>query len=456
MEPVRTGPKPRPVFKVVAFTEEEENAFDYVKDRQNPHPTGVLGATAHMVKGALGGGILGGHVAYVKAGVWMGLVLNLFFGVYMAYCLHLLVWSAQQLYKRTRISTMTYPDVGEAAFACHPNRIVKKMSRCFRYIIDIIICIDLYGACACYQLIISKSIKQLVENTQLTSMEGLGENYPHLRIYLAAMIVPIILICLIRYLKYLAPFSLGANAVVFTALCTAVYYAVKNNPSFLGLTGVTTFWETLEFVGMIVFSMSCAGVVIPIENNMADPKKFPISLVIGMSIIVFGTAFVSFFGYTAYLEYSEAPITVNFPMTVYGKVLKGLIAIMIYVTHAVNFWPPFQICYYYISRCVNQNRIVFWEYIWRAIFVALVGALAIGFPSINALMGFLGTFCLTNMAFIWPLLIHLCVIWERPGLGKYYWRLWRCVGMMSVAIFIFFCGTVVNASELVAVFKGEL
>ncbi|KAL0810386.1 hypothetical protein ABMA28_010531 [Loxostege sticticalis] len=446
---------PRPVFKVVAHTEEEENAFDYVKDRNNPYPTGLLGATAHMVKGALGGGILGGHVAYVKAGVWMGLVLNIFFGIYMTYCLHLLVWSAQQLYKRTRISTMSYPDVGEAAFACHPNPKLRKFAKCFRYIIDTIICIDLFGACACYQLIIAKSIKQLAENSQSTSIAGLTPWHPNLRVYLTIMIIPIICICLIRYLKLLAPFSLAANGVVFVALCTAVYYAAVNNPSFKGLTGATTFYETLEFVGMIVFSMSCAGVVIPIENNMADPTLFPKSLAIGMGIIVFGTAFVSFFGYAAYLEKSEAPITVNFPLTGYGKCLKALIAIMIYVTHALNFWPPFQICYYYIGRRVNQHRLVMCEYIWRGILVFMIAILAIIFPSINALMGFLGTFCLTNMAFIWPLMIHLCVIWERPGLGKYYWRLWRCVGMISLGFFIFICGTVVNASELVGVFTGS-
>lgn len=51
----------------------------------------LLGSVAHLVKGALGAGILGGHVAYMKAGVFVSIPLNVIFGVYMAYCLYVRV-----------------------------------------------------------------------------------------------------------------------------------------------------------------------------------------------------------------------------------------------------------------------------------------------------------------------------------------------------------------------------
>lgn len=41
-----------------------------------------------MVKGALGAGILGGHVAHMKAGVYPALSLHLIFGLYITYCLY--------------------------------------------------------------------------------------------------------------------------------------------------------------------------------------------------------------------------------------------------------------------------------------------------------------------------------------------------------------------------------
>ncbi|XP_028174729.1 proton-coupled amino acid transporter-like protein pathetic isoform X2 [Ostrinia furnacalis] len=440
-------------FRVLNQTQAEEDAFDYVSLRDNPHPTGMVAAIAHMVKGALGGGILGGHVAYSKAGLYVALPLHLFFGLYITYCLYLLVESAQILYKRTKIPSMSYPDVGEAAMACHPNPKVARMAKWFRYSIDAIICLDLFGSCACYQLIIAKSLKQLVENTQTTSMDGMSAGYPSLRVYMAIMIVPIILICLIRHLKWLAPFSIAANLFIVIALGTAVFYAIKNNPGFTGMKPYTSFYNSLEYTGMAVFSMSCAGVVIPVENNMRDPKKFNVSLVIGMTIIVIGTATVSFFGYAAFLDKSEAPITVNFPMYLFLKILKGLIAVMIYVTHALNFWVPFNLCFYYIKPCHKQEKIVMWELFYRAIFVVVISVVAIIFPNINALMGFLGAFCLSNMAFIWPLFIHLLVIWHRPGLGKFRWRLWRCAVLLVIGFFLLCCGSIVNLYELVSVFK---
>ncbi|GBP88778.1 hypothetical protein EVAR_100700_1 [Eumeta japonica] len=67
-----------------------ENAtdFDFVAARQIPKPTNVLESTGHLVKGCLGGGILGIHEAYMKAGLWTSFVFTLIFGVYITYCVH--------------------------------------------------------------------------------------------------------------------------------------------------------------------------------------------------------------------------------------------------------------------------------------------------------------------------------------------------------------------------------
>lgn len=61
----------------------------------------------------------------------------------------------------------------------------------------------------------------------------------------------------------------------------AVYYAFDYNPAFENMTLATTAYNTFEFIGMTVFSMSCAGVVIAIENNMREPYRFPQTLFIG-------------------------------------------------------------------------------------------------------------------------------------------------------------------------------
>ncbi|KOB65413.1 Amino acid transporter [Operophtera brumata] len=349
-----------------------------------------------MVKGALGAGIMSSHVAYMKTGVYVAVPLTFILGIYMAYCLktrystfvhvdafgqtlnkppglnddsyfQLLVQSAQILYRRTHIPSMSYPDVGEAAMACFPKRCVSKCSKCF------------------------------------------------------------------RHLKYLAPFSLAANFVILFCIGMTFYYAISRNPTFSGMKTHDTLSSVFEFVGMLVFGMSCAGVVLPVENNMREPKKFNLAFAIGMvciasaiyipflpgmvciacaiyipflpgmvciacaiyipflpGMVCIASAIflVAFFGYAGFLDKCESPITVNFPMETLPKVLKGLIAFMIYITHALNFWVPFNLVFYYLQKCHSEKHIVTWELIYRAMIVVVISFVAIIFPNVNALMGF--------------------------------------------------------------------
>ncbi|XP_075987870.1 proton-coupled amino acid transporter-like protein acs [Anticarsia gemmatalis] len=435
-------------FKNHTTSQADEDSYNYVQFREGIHPTSLFGSIAHLIKGALGGGVLSGHVAYMKAGIGYAIPMNFGFGCYMGYCLYLLVWAVQVLCKRTRQPFLSYADAGEAAMMLFPKKGAAKYARFFRYAIDTIICMDLFGACATYQIIVSKSLKQLVENTHATSMYG-PPGYPSLRMYLAMMIPVMVIICLIRHLKYLAPFSIVANIVVALCIVMAGYYCSLYNPNLEDLKITGGVEGVFQFVGMQVFSMSCAGVVIPIEANMKHPNKFPIALICGMMFIMGCTFAVSLCGYAAFKDESAAPITINFPMTTVPKIFKGAICVMIIITHALNFWVPFNLCWYYIHKKCPQDKLVRWERIFRAIFVITIGVLAICFPNITGIMGFLGCFCLSNMAFIWPNVIFLLVSYERPGYGFLKWRLLRSFVLMAVGFFILCCGTVVSVKDLV-------
>ncbi|XP_041985795.1 proton-coupled amino acid transporter-like protein pathetic isoform X3 [Aricia agestis] len=372
-------------FQNLAATQEEEDAFDFVKYRNCQKPSGVIGSTANMIKGALGGGILGGHVAYMKAGVWVAAPFHIIFGVYIGYCLLLLLSCAQIMNRRTRVPVLSYPDVGEAAMQCFPNKKVAKYSKIFRYSIDFVICLDLFGSCSVYQIMIAKTIKQLAENQHHTGLDGIGPGYPNLRVYMTAIIIPVILICLILHLKWLAPFSIVADVII------------------------------------------------------------------GMVVIVMCSFCMSFFGYVAFLDKCESPITLNFPLITWNKILKCGIAIMIYITHAVNFWVPFNTVFYYLTL-YHKTNLLRWEYFYRVLFVVIIAIIAIIFPNIDALMGLLGALCLSCMAFIWPNFIYLLIIWERPGLGKYNWRFWRSMIMMCIGIFILVVGSTISGIELVSIY----
>ncbi|KAI5643691.1 transmembrane amino acid transporter protein domain-containing protein [Phthorimaea operculella] len=442
-------PKPPepPRFAVVNTTQEEEDAYDLVAQRDLKRPVGFLGSVAYLVKGALGAGILAAHCGFAASGA---------IAVLMTCLLGLLVKSAQIIFKRTAIcKDLSYSDVGEAAFAIAASPKIRKLTKCFRYFIDFNICLDLFGACCCYQLMISGTIKQVVEGTQETSVAAMKEGYPKLQMYMLMIAVPMMCVCLIKHLDLLGKLSLVGNVLVVMCIFTTVYYSAKINPTMKGMTFFTSGKGLFIFIGQTVFSMSCSGIVVAIENQMKDPKKFPLALMIGMFCITVGIIILGIFGYSAYGAKSKSPVTFHFPLTWYPMTLKVLIAAMLVITHAVNFWVPFNLLFRYLKRCHKPERHNCMEYVYRAI--CCLGCTIIGliFPSVNKLMGFLGAFCLSNMAFIFPATIWIVTVWERPGLGKYRYRLVVAVILIVIGLIMFSAGTYVSIGELAALFGAD-
>ncbi|GBP06439.1 Proton-coupled amino acid transporter-like protein pathetic [Eumeta japonica] len=407
-------------------------------------PSHTIESTGHLIKGCLGGGILGIHEAYMKAGLWTAVVLSVLFGVYITYCIHILITSAQTLYKRLHITELSYPDVAEASMETGPFPRLRKYSKLFRYAVDFIICFDLFGACCVYQIIIAKTIKQLVEN----NIHAMDEGNPHLRIYILALLLPILLLCMITTLKYLAPFTLVADLFIIVCVVATVVYGYSVAPDISNRPGWKNVVGFFEFCGIAVFSMEGVGVSLPIENNMKNPMEFPKVLCAGMSVVVSFLVLVGFFGYWGYGEESSSPVTLNFPLETFPLILRCLMAIMIFVTYALNFWAPFNLVWHYLAKRHDPAKHWLWERVYRAVFIAFITVIAVAFPNIGNLMGLLGAFCLSNMGFIFPAIIELLVVWEEPGLGRCNWRLWKNVFVIIIGILLFVAGTYSNLKGL--------
>ncbi|CAH2987442.1 unnamed protein product [Chilo suppressalis] len=430
--------------KYVLHSDKEH--YDYVAQRCTQKPTNFFESTGHLIKGCLGGGILGIHEAYMKAGLWTSLVVTIIFGFYITYCVHLLVKSAQVLYKRLHIPEMSYPDVAEASLAVGPFLKLRKYSKWFRYAVDVTICIDLFGACCVYQIIIAKTIMLLVDGSDESERTDLNL----LRLYVLALLVPILLLCMITTLKYLAPFTLVADGFIVACVVATVIYALRVAPPISQAPGWKDTVGFFEFCGIAVFSMEGIGVSLPIENNMKNPKQFPMVLCCAMAVVVLFLMIVGFFGYWGFGENSISPVTLNFPSETFPTVLKVLMAAMIFITFALNYWAPFNLVWHYLSKHHDHKKHWIWERVYRATFIIFITAIAIAFPNIGNLMGLLGAFCLSNMGFIFPAIIELLVIWESPGLGRFRWRLWKNILVLLVGILLFCAGTYSNLKGLIS------
>ena len=97
-----------------------------------------------------------------------------------------------------------------------------------------------------------------------------GWNY---RIYIAILVLPVILICSIRNLKYLSPFSILANILEFVGLGIIFYFIFSEPlPSTDSVPSFASPRKFPLFFGTAIFAFEGISVVLPIENQMRKPK----------------------------------------------------------------------------------------------------------------------------------------------------------------------------------------
>ena len=93
------------------------------------------------------------------------------------------------------------------------------------------------------------------------------------RIYIGLLVLPVILICSIRNLKYLSPCSVLANILEFVGLGIIFFYIFETK---LPATDTVPWFAGPEtfpiFFGTAIFAFEGISVVLPIENQMSKPQ----------------------------------------------------------------------------------------------------------------------------------------------------------------------------------------
>ena len=113
------------------------------------------------------------------------------------------------------------------------------------------------------------------------------------RLYIAILLVPVILICSIKNLKYLSPCSILANILEFAGLGIIFYYIFATPiPSTSSVPWFTSPEKFPIFFGTAIFAFEGISVVLPIENQMSKPKVLSYHLIIKPNYLYPGHAWL--------------------------------------------------------------------------------------------------------------------------------------------------------------------
>lgn len=262
----------------------------------------------HLLKGSLGSGILAMPMAFLNAGLWFGLIATFLVGTLCTYCVHILVKCAHILCRRRKIPMMGFADVAEQAFLDGPPSL-NKWSRFIRFIVNVFLVIDLIGCCCIYLVFVATNVKQVVD--------FYGDNGITIRYWIMIVTVPLIFMCLVRNLKFLTPFSMIANLLMFVGIIITFTYIFTDLPAPSQRDGVAELVQFPLFFGTVIFALEGIGVVMSLENDMKNPSHFigcPSVLNMGMGVVITLYTLVGFFGYLKYGPETEGSITLNLPV----------------------------------------------------------------------------------------------------------------------------------------------
>ncbi|XP_068912540.1 proton-coupled amino acid transporter-like protein pathetic isoform X3 [Tenebrio molitor] len=428
-----------------ARRDEELGDYDPFAHRKLEHPTSDLDTLIHLLKGSLGSGILAMPMAFASAGLFFGLFCTLGIGMICTYCVHVLVKSAHALCRRNKVPALGYAEVAEAAFSAGP-RSVRPWAKFAKAMINLFLVIDLLGCCCVYVLFVAESIKQVVDNYTEES------THQDMKVYMASLLPLLILMNLIRNLKYLSPLSMIANILVAVGMGITFYYLIVDMPSLDERPKFVEFTKLPKFFGTAIFALEGIGVVMPLENNMKTPTHFigcPGVLNTGMSVVVLLYAATGFLGYLKYGPETAASITLNLPKDeILGQSVKLMIAVAVFFTYALQFYVPMEIIWKSLkSLFVSRPNLS--EYAIRISLVCATVVIAICIPVLDEFISLVGAVCLSMLGLIFPAIIELVTFYERPGLGRFNWKLYKSLFLISFGLLGFATGTYVSIQGII-------
>ncbi|XP_026472242.1 proton-coupled amino acid transporter-like protein pathetic isoform X2 [Ctenocephalides felis] len=421
--------------------------YDPFKERKLEHPTTDGETLTHLLKASLGTGILAMPFAFMNCGLVLGIFFTILVAFICTHCSYVLVKCAHTLYRRTRVSAMGFAEVAEVAFQKGPEP-TRKYGYGFRLLILNCLFLTYFGTCSVYSVIVAKNFQQVIEHHTGNVQDD--------RIYIAVLLLPLILLCWVPNLKYLAPISMLANVFMGLGLGITFYYLVMETSEISDrkLVAEAHLWP--QFFSISIFAMEAIGVVMPLENQMKTPQNFVGLCGVlnqGMSGVTLIYILLGFMGYVAYGDSTLGAITLNLPTDeILAQSVKILIALAVYCTFGLQFY----VCLEIVWNAIKDNftkRPLLVNYILRTVLVTLAVVVAVAVPTIGPFIGLIGAFCFSILGLLVPVMIETVTYWEE-GFGKFNWVVWKNVVITVFGIFALIFGSQSAINDIVTMYTS--
>ncbi|XP_055847121.1 proton-coupled amino acid transporter-like protein pathetic [Episyrphus balteatus] len=434
------------VYKMAADPEQGgEKGYDPFAERLTMESATTDNETlTHLLKAALGTGILSMPIAFMYAGLFFGIFTTMFTALVCTHCAYVLVKCGHKLYYKEQKSKMSFAEISEKAFMLGPGW-VRALAVPSRILILFGLFLTYFGTCSVYAVIVAKNFQQIIEHYTKTEINA--------QILIAILLVPLILLTWIPNLKSLAPVSMAANVFMGCGLAITFYYLVIglapiNEREYVQLSTLPSFFA------ITIFAMEAIGVIMPLENSMKTPQNFIGVFGVlskGMSGVTLIYILLGFLGYLRFGNETGESITLNLPVEeVPAQIVKVLIALGVYCTFGLQFTVCLEIAWDGIKDNFTKRPLLA-NYVLRTVLVVASIVLAIAVPTIAPFMGLIGAFCFSILGLIMPAAIEIIMSLET-GFGTCNWILWKNIFIFLFGIFALVFGSISAIKDILRIY----
>ncbi|TSK67190.1 Proton-coupled amino acid transporter 4 [Bagarius yarrelli] len=321
-------------------------------------------------------------------------------------------------HSRLKKSPLSYSETVAVAMETSSSPCLKKGANFGRLLVNFFLVLTQLGFCSVYFVFLAENIKQVVE--------GHHSNASSLPSSTEAVLA----------------FSNSSETSGGPAVSTAIRLDQRVYMLFL-----LPFLILLTFIKELsnMAPLCAAANVLPVENQMREPKRFPCALDVSMGIVIVLYVTLATLGYLCFGDNIKGSITLNLPHDSWSNLLvKVLYSFGVFVTFAVQFFVAAEIVVPAVCERVSERWRRHTDLCTRALLTCVTCAVAVLVPRLDLVISLVGAVSSSALALVFPPLVELMASSTRPSVLLFL----KDLSIALIGFLGFLTGTYVTIGEI--------